>query len=207
MKKTLLVVCLVLLVSWPAFGSGFKFQIGPAFTNLGTRGISYAPLEKKAMLQIAGGPGFEISLTSKLALEIDLMYNPGGAKFEYSTPSGLVTFTYKGYGISLPLLLKVSFLPGTTPYLLVGGALGYTTSQKTEVKYPGQPIEEVDATSFVNRFQGGLTFGGGVEISRGAMAFLVEGRYTIGLSNLLKDPLPGQNATIQNIFILFGYKF
>ncbi len=207
MKKTLSVVCLVLLISWPAFGSGFKFQIGPAFTNLGTRGIVYAPLEKKALLQIAGGPGFEISFTSKFALEIDLMYNPGGAKFEYSYPSGVMTITYKGYGISLPLLLKVSFLPGTTPYLLAGGALGYTTSQKTELKYPGEPIDEMDATSLVNRFQCGLIFGGGVEISRGTMAFLIEGRYAIGLSNLIKDPLPNQNATIQNIFILFGYKF
>jgi hypothetical protein len=207
MKKILAAVCLVLLISWPAFGIAFKFQIGPAITNLGTREISYAPLEKKALLQIAGGPGFEISLTSKLALEIDLMYSPGGAKFEYSIPSGLINYTYKGYGISLPLLLKVSFLPGTTPYLLVGGALGYTTSQKVEFKYPGEPIDEMDATSLVNRFQCGLTFGGGVEISRGTMAFLVEGRYTIGLSNLIKDPTPGQNATIQNIFILFGYKF
>ncbi len=206
MKKTAAAVVLVLLLSLPAFAGGFKFFFGPAITNLSYT-EDYDPFTKKSMLQFAGGAGFELDFMPNFGMEIDVLYAPGGAKFEYDVPGfGMVTGTFKGYGVSVPVLLKVSFLQGTTPYVLAGGSLAYTMSQNFDIKYPGGSDSE-DLTEDVNRFQYAAQFGGGVKFALMGMTFFVEARYVLGLSNLMKDPDPGESAKYQNIFIFAGISF
>jgi len=201
---------LVLLISWPAFGSGFKLHFGPAFTNFNYSEMSSLPswIDKNSLLQFTGGVGFELSFTPNFAFELDIMYAPGGAEFKGTFMGDTVTYTLKGYAVSMPVLFKVSFLPGTTPYIITGGFLAYTTSQKSIIDVdPGIYHAEDDITDDVNRFQYGLVFGGGVEIVIASMNFLVEGRYGLGLSNLIKNPSAGETAKSTNILILIGYKF
>lgn len=205
MKKTFVAVALILLVGLPAF-AGFKFHFGPAITNL-NYSESFAPFAKKSMLQFTGGAGFELNFTPNIGLEFDVMYAPGGAKFEYNSPMGDVLFTLQGYGISLPVLLKVSFLPGTTPYIIAGGSLAYTMASKYTLEYPGgsDEVDMIDEDE-VNRIQYAAQFGGGVEFAFGGMTFFVEGRYVLGLSNMIKDPFDDETLKYVNIFILFGIK-
>lgn len=211
MKKILAAVCLVLLISWPAFGSGFKLQFGPAFTSFNYSEESSLPswINKNSLLQFTGGVGFELSFTSNFALELDLMYAPGGVEFKGTTGGVTASETFKGYAVSMPLLFKVSFLSGTTPYIVTGGFLAYTTSQREIIDVSGAATyhDEQDITDEVNRFQYGLLFGGGMEIAIASMNFLVEGRYGLGLSNLIKHPMTGETAKSINISILIGYKF
>lgn len=205
MKKIAIGFCLVFLVSLPMFGGGFKLLVGPAITNM-SYNQDYSPATKSGLLQFSGGLGLEMSFTTNIAVEVDLLYAPGGAKFEATYPDGIYSETFKGYGLSLPVLLKVSFLSGTTPFVVAGGAVGYTLSQKDFWKNPWDSGED-DLTDDVNRLQYGLVFGGGVDFALAGMTFSLEARYSLGLSNLFKDPWPGQKATIQNIFILANYKF
>jgi hypothetical protein len=208
MKKTLAAFCLVLLASWPAFGSGFKFYFGPAITNINQTGIALPPeLHNKSMVQLTGGVGFELSFSSHVALELDLMYAPGGARWEATVGGTTLSETYKGYAFSVPLLFKGFFLTGTTPYILAGGALAYTTSQSSILDLPPLIYQVTDMTSSVNRWQYCLVIGGGLNIAISSMNFLVEVRYDLGLSELLKHPSPGHTAKISNIVILSGYKF
>jgi opacity protein-like surface antigen len=211
MKKVLAAVCLVLLISWPAFGSGIKLQFGAAFTGINYSEESSLPswINKNSLLQFTGGVGFELSFTTNFALELDLMYAPGGAEWKGTSMGVTISETLKGYGVSLPILLKVSFLPGTTPYVIAGGNLAYTTSQKAIIDESGAVTyhDEQDMTDAINRFQYGLVFGGGVEIAIASMNFLVEGRYDLALSNLIKHPSPGETAKTNSLLILIGYKF
>jgi hypothetical protein len=208
MKKTLTVICLVILASWPAFGSGFKFYFGPAITNINVSGITYLlDAEKKSMLQLTGGMGFELSLGTHLALELDLMYMPGGARWEATVMGTTASETYKGYAVSMPLLFKGFFLTGTTPYVLAGGALAYTTSQNLTIDFSPYYYQVLDFTSSINRVQFCLIFGGGLNIAISSMNFLVEFRYALGLSELAKHPGPGESVKVSNILILAGYKF
>jgi opacity protein-like surface antigen len=205
MKKIAIAFCLIFLVSLPMFGGGFKLLVGPAITNI-SYNQDYSPAVKSGLLQFSGGLGLELSFTTNIAVEVDLLFAPGGAKFEETVPAGTFSETFKGYGLSLPVLLKVSFLPGTTPFIVAGGAVGYTLSQKDFWINPWDSGED-DLTDDVNRLQYGLVFGGGVDLALAGMTFSLEARYSLGLSNLIKDPWPGQKATIQNIFILADYKF
>lgn len=90
------------------------------------------------------------------------------------------TTIYKGYAISVPLLFKGSFLTGTTPYLLAGGALACTASQNNIIDEPPHIHLVEDMTSLVNRIQYCLIFGGGLNIAISSMGFLVEVRYSLG---------------------------
>jgi hypothetical protein len=211
MKKILAAICLVLLISWPVFGSGIKLQFGPAITSINYSEESSIPswVNKNSLLQLTGGVGFELSFTTNFALELDIMYAPGGVEFKGTSMGVTASQIYKGYAVSMPILFKVSFLPGTTPYIITGGVLAYTTSQKSILDESGAITyhDEEDITDDVNRFQYGLVFGGGVEIAIASMNFLVEGRYGLGLSNLIKNPSPGETAKASNILILIGYKF
>jgi hypothetical protein len=210
MKKIIVTTCLVCLINLPVLGSGFKLQFGPAFTSFNYSEESSLPswIHKNSLLQFTGGVGFELSFTANFALEMDIVYAPGGAEFKGTYLGDTITMTYKGYAVALPVLFKVSFLPGTTPYIITGGFLAYTTSQKGIVDVsPGIYHSEDDITDEVNRFQYGLVFGGGLEIAIASMNFLVEGRYSLGLSNLIKNPSPGETAKSTNILILIGYKF
>ena len=206
MKKIAIALCLVFLVSLPMFGGGFKLLVGPAITNM-SYNQDYSPATKSGLLQFSGGLGLEMSFTTNIALEVDLLFAPGGAKFEATVMGDTFSDTFKGYGLSLPVLLKVSFLPGTTPFVVAGGAVGYTLSQKIFWKSPWDSGEE-DLTDDVNRLQYSLVFGGGVEFGLAGMTFSLEARYSLGLSNLIKNPWPAdEKAAIQNIFILADFKF
>jgi hypothetical protein len=206
MKKALAAVVLILLAGMPAFAGGFKFFFGPAITNV-SLSEDYDPFEKKSLLQFTGGAGFSLDFTPNIGLEVDVLYAPGGAKWEYDVPSfGMVTGTLKGYGISLPVLLKVSFMQGTTPYILAGGSLAYAMAAKLELKYPGGSDDE-DFLEDTNRLQYAAQFGGGVEFVFAGMTFFIEGRYVLGLSNLIKDPDPGDSAKYNNIFFFGGISF
>lgn len=206
MKKIAIAFCLVFLVSLPMFGGGFKLLVGPAITNM-SYNQDYSPATKSALFQFSGGLGLEMSFTPNIAAEVDLLFTPAGAKFEETFMGDKYSDTFKGYGLSLPVLLKVSFLSGTRPFVVAGGAIGYTLSHKLFWKGPGVSGED-DLTDEVNLLQFGLVFGGGVDFVLAGMNFSVEARYTLGLSNLIKHPWPAdEKASIQNLFILANYKF
>jgi len=206
MKKIFAACALVCLLSLPAFSSGLLFHFGAAITDIKYSETLPPDEPKKATLQFTGGFGYELSFTQNIALEFDLVYAPGGTSYTHPWWGGSTCkHTIKGYGIGLPVVLKISFLSSIKPYIVGGGMIGYTLSQKeTYVNEDGS--DEWDLTDDVNRFQYGLVFGGGVEFGLGSMRFYVEGRYIMGLSNLFKNPWPGEKATIQNIFIVVGYK-
>jgi len=212
MKKVAVILSLVFLASLPVFGSGIKLQFGPAITSINYSEESSIPswISKNSLFQLTGGVGFELSFNTNLALEVDVMYAPGGVEYKGTIMGSTITDTFKGYAVSVPILLKLSFMPGTTPYIIAGGVLAYTTSQTQIIDETGAYTyhDEIDETSEVNRFQYGLVFGGGVEIAIASMNFLIEGRYCLGLSNLIKNPMPStESAKPNNILILVGYKF
>jgi len=103
-------------------------------------------------------------------------------------------------------LLKVRFMPGTTPYILAGGEIGYILSQKILIEYNGQ-IEERDVKDEINRLYHGLVFGGGLELQTGGMNLLFEARYNLGLSNQVKEADPGEYAKATAFTIVLGVKF
>ena len=186
-------------------GGGFKLMAGLSMSNLNISEALPADAKKTAKMGFMGGLGYESG--GRIAFEMDLLYCPGGAVLKATDPANKEKITISANAIALPIMLKVRFLPGTTPYVLAGGEVGYILNQKVVVTAADGTTSEADVTDNVNRLFYGLVFGGGVELQAGGMNLLLEARYRLGLSNQVKDPAPGAYAKATALMFLLGVKF
>jgi len=186
-------------------GGGFKLMAGLSMDNVNLSETLPADAKKTSKMGFMGGLGYESG--GRIAFELDLLYRPGGTVLKATDPANKEKITISGTAISLPIMLKVRFLPGTTPYILAGGEVGYLLNQKVVVTAADGTTTEEDVTDNVNRLVYGLVFGGGVELQAGGMNLLLEARYLLGLSNLIKDPEPGAYMKPTSLAFLLGIKF
>jgi hypothetical protein len=186
-------------------GGGVKLMGGLSMSNLNFSEPLGAEAKKTAKMGFMGGLGFESG--GMIAFELDLLYSPGGAVIKATDTASKEKLAFSGTAITLPIMLKVRFLAGTTPYILAGGEVGYLLNQKIVITDADGTTTEHDALDHVNRLIYGLVFGGGVELQAGGMNLLLEARYRLGLSNLFKDPEPGAYIKPTALMLLLGVKF
>jgi len=185
---------------------GVKLMGGLSLGNLTFSEPLPAEIQKSGRTGFMGGLGFESG--GRLALELDLLYSPGGAVFsDADDPANPAKITVTGSAVTAPILLKVRFMPGTSPYILAGGEVGYVLNQKVVVSDGAGSEEEVAITDEINRLLYGVVFGGGVELQAGGMNVLLEARYRLGLSSLVKDADPGESVKATSLALMVGIKF
>jgi opacity protein-like surface antigen len=185
---------------------GVKLMGGLSMGNLTFSEPLSAEVKKTSKMGFMGGLGFESG--GRIAFELDLLYSPGGAVFKDAVDTASKErITISGTAVTAPIMVKIRFMPGTTPYVLAGGEIGYILSQKVVVTDAAGTDTEVDITDEINRLLYGVVFGGGVEMQVGGMNLLLEARYRIGLSNLIKDAEPGTSVKATALSILLGVKF
>jgi len=121
--------------------------------------------------------------------------------------------SYKLEYLEIPVLLKVNIpLPMVKPYAEVGPTIGLNLSSSftTDITYAGQDMsEDTDNKDNTSSTEFGLAFGAGVEYSISPLvSFVIDGRYSLGLSDLSKDQAnadqqQGQNPKIKSSGIQF----
>ncbi len=185
---------------------GIKLMGGLSMGNLTFSEELPATLKKTSLMGFMGGLGFESG--GRIAIEFDLLYSPGGAVLKSAeNTESKAKITISGTAITAPILLKIRFMPGTTPYLLAGGEIGYILNQKAIMTAEDGTETEEDITEDINRLLYGVVFGGGIELQAGGMNVLLEARYRLGLSNLIKDPEPGASIKATALSFMLGVKF
>jgi len=193
-------------------GGGFKLLGGLSLGNGKFSETLPATVEKKDRMSFMGGLGYESG--GMLAFSIEALYSPGGAvihAFNPSDPTEWADFTIAANAITLPVTIKVRFLRGAmTPFIFAGGEVGYILDAKLKTKVSeGTPVPDQDLLEDddLNRLIYGVVFGGGFEFQVGGMNLLLEGRYRLGLSNLIKDADPGDYMKPTALTFLLGVKF
>jgi hypothetical protein len=186
-------------------GGGVKLMGGLSMSNLNISETIPPEAKKTSKMGFMGGLGYESG--GMIAFEVDLLYSPGGAVIKATDPAQKGKLAISGTGITLPIMFKMRFLPGTTPYILAGGEIGYILNQKVMLTANDGTTSETDVTDNISRLFYGLVFGGGVELKAGGMNLLLEARYRLGLSNQAKDPDPGQYVKTTALMFLLGVKF
>jgi opacity protein-like surface antigen len=185
---------------------GAKLLAGLSMGNLTFSEPISTEVKKTSKMGFMGGLGFESG--GRIAFELDLLYSPGGAVFKDAIDTASKErITISGTAITAPIMVKIRFMPGTTPYILAGGEIGYILNQKVVVTDAAGVDTEADITDEINRLLYGVVFGGGVEMQVGGMNLLLEARYRLGLSNLIKNPDPGVSIKATALSILLGIKF
>ena len=196
-------VILALLVSAPAAAQSVQGGIkgGMSFTTLDGLGEVLGNLPQvnvDTRINYVVGVFVKVNLGTFFAFQPEVLYVRKGAKLAVT---GVFTesITYNLNYIDIPLLARVQTSRGNGFYFLVGPSIGLNVT--AEVEAPDGETEDVK--DGINTGDMGLVIGAGVDLAH----VLVEGRYTQGLSNIIKDAQGEASVKNRAISLLFGIRF
>lgn len=148
---------------------------------------------------LTGGVFVTWRAVSWLALQPELLVTSKGARFEADVLDTRLVLDY----LEVPLLARLSRrVSGATVYAAAGPSFGWLLRAKSRVAFDGS-TEEIDLKDEVEPFEIGAAFGGGIEIG----AFVVDGRFTLGLSDIDADTTAAAGMKTRTIALTAGFRF
>jgi hypothetical protein len=135
------------------------------------------------------GIGVDLPLNRLLSLDFGIQYIGKGtrAPLQYQNGPLVERHVYKLDQVSVPVGLKLRFLPESTPYVVAGGELAYVLSHKLTVySDPMLPVMPytVDLKGETRRTDLSAMAGAGIEVVHKRLCMFAEARYYLGLANL-----------------------
>ena len=118
-----------------------------------------------------------------VGIQVEPMYIQNGVKLSAGTMEAKFKVNY----IEVPAILTYTFASGAgpvEPYILAGPVFGIRLS----ANYIDENGNEQDLKDQTKSTNFGGTFGAGVKIHLGMNSIFVEGRYTIGFTDINNDP-------------------
>jgi hypothetical protein len=208
---------------------GFKIMGGVSLANVSFKDNAEVADKPGYRMGISGGAGYEMALGNALILEVDVLYQQRGFKYDDMSDTSLTvgddTYTYgnklvlKSDVVAVPALVKFKFNPGSGPFVLGGFEGAFVLSSNVELTsttYKNGSVDSEEKSSeeakeFTKSMDYGLVFGGGFEFNVGSSALVIDARYHMGLANMLD---PGDSAASaddwiksKGIVVMLGMKF
>ncbi|MBP6874479.1 MAG: PorT family protein [Candidatus Eisenbacteria bacterium] len=164
-------------------------------------------------LAVGGLLGFEIS--PGMTLDTDFLYIQKGAKWEGEDEGDEYKTTEKySYVVINPMLRFAVQNQGLRPYFMAGPEIGFLVDATAKSEINGEDQDDEDLKDFTKSTDFGINFGAGLEFPSGNSAFFVEGRYAMGLTNILDDEDEDnkqedskQEAKHRGIYLMGGVRF
>jgi hypothetical protein len=155
----------------------------------------------------AGGLFAVLPLGERLALQLEGIFTPRGAKL--GDPESGATSTVMLDYVDVPLLLRVNgpAFGGGRLHVVGGPYLGIRIRARRQLSYTASGFSYGtidDMHDEVERFDGGLSAGAGVDLGR---RFVVEGRYAWALTPLNTDRTDGVRIRNRVFTLLAGLRF
>jgi hypothetical protein len=174
-------------------------KAGMNFSNLNFDGDG-ASLNLDQRKGFVGGLFVVWPATGRVALQTEALYSQKGAQMEEGDASGKIKLDY----IDVPVLGRFSspVSGGTSFHVFAGPSFGFRVSAKAESSF-GDEEESEDIDDDVERFDLGLVAGAGLEFGR----FVIDGRYTWGLSNINKDEADDVKIKNRVFAVMAGIRF
>jgi hypothetical protein len=216
LKKILFILLFIVLVSgvnaqeikFIVGGSLSKYDIYPEVYFDSDRGDEYR-YEISSKTGFLLGTGIEFTLARNISFEIDVLYLQKGTKV-HKVYSQIEIFVfpqeYTLQVISIPVLLKIKFLRGTSPYILGGHEWSFILSHGFSSRFEGQIGDFASIKEFTETLESSLVFGGGLEMKKKSILFFIEGRYHYGLNNIIKGQPDWTSAKTSTTVLLVGFK-
>lgn len=204
MKNNFLLLTLTLLLTNLTQA---QFMIGPT-VGLNISNIKLNDLEEGQSLNPISGISFgavaNIDLAKNLYLQPELRYSQQGAINEFADSTGIYESKAQINYIAIPILLKYSFKinEDINLFLLGGPRFSYGIG-KVSITEDGDSYKETFEEVGFKKSDLGLDFGLGLQFGN----FTLDGRYTLGLSNLNDEEDEDFKASHRIIGINLGYFF
>jgi len=190
-------------------GSLSKYDIWPEVYFDSDRGDEYR-YEISSKTGFLLGTGIEFTLARNISFEIDVLYLQKGTEV-HKVYSQIEIFVvpqkYTLQVISIPILLKIKFLRGTSPYILGGHEWSFILSHGFRSRLlDGRTGDFSSIKELTETLESSLVFGGGFGMKEKSILFFIEGRYHYGLNNIIKGQLDWTSAKTRTIVLLVGFK-
>lgn len=156
-------------------------------------------VETSSNVGVVGGGFVEFGLRERWAFQPEMLFAMKGVKLNIASGGGTVT-TRMNY-LEFPLLVKYTTQAATrvVPYFMGGPSFGVKASTSAQLDTTSQTIdEEIDAA--IRNVDIGATFVVGVRRGR----FLIEARYTQGLSDVATDKYPHTDSLRNRTVAIVG---
>jgi len=149
---------------------------------------------------IVAGGFYTWPIASHLDLQPEGLFSQQGATID---EAGLDKVTVRLDSIVVPVLIRYKLRPSGKGMVFFGGpSFGFNVLSKATIDFGDQSITD-DFKDQVESFDYGVVFGAGWEGQR----FLLDGRYTWGLSVLSKDTNDADQTKHRVISVLAGIRF
>jgi hypothetical protein len=185
--------------------SGLK--LGIDFAALPNAGEIIDPIVHQTSVDTASKVGLMVggfvrfAIRERLAFQPELLFVMKGVKLDEAASGGTVSARVNY--LEFPLLARYAApVHSGTAYVIGGPSFSIKASTSAHLDTSSQTVDE-NIDSAIRNFDTGLTFGAGWERGR----YLVEARYTLGLTDIATDTSPHADSLRNRVFgILVGIK-
>ena len=176
-------------------------KVGVSFATLSDDSSQDADLDSRTGL-VAGG-FMTWTMTEHFCVQLEGLYTQKGAAFDQMGVSGTTKLDY----FEVPMLFMWTTAPpgaGRTTFQFFGGpAAAFKVSSKGSGSFQGESVDVDIPDEDISRVDLGAVIGAGVAFGR----FTVDGRYTIGQTNLNSRDDDSANVTNRALAVLAGIRF
>jgi len=187
----------LVLCAQPSFAQGFGFG-AKGGVNIATeevKGDDGAPSLDPRVGGVAGA-FVRLPLLPSIDVQAEGLYAMKGAKLNFQGVDSSIQLDYA----EIPVLVRFRF---AHRYYAAGGpSMAFAVRARTRTSFGGV-TEEIDVMDQVKRFDFGVAMGGGVEFGK----LVVDGRYTLGLTDIDKDTSDTSTTKNRTISITAGFRF
>jgi hypothetical protein len=204
LKQLVRVVTLFAIVGLPAGAQAqVGVRVGVNLANLSTDPTPPPPIELETLTGLVAGIFVTVPVNDIVGFQPEALYSRQGSKIDAGAEGTVRT---KLDYLQVPLLGRVRTGPHSPLIVLFGPSLGF----KMRARLGGPNIPEDLQEGFDDQFKGfdfGLVAGAAVETG----PFVLDGRYTWGLTNIVKETVGAEptsdNAKNRVLSISVGLRF
>jgi hypothetical protein len=192
---------LMLLASTPASAQipGLGVKGGVNFATQHNAGDDDSGPGLKSLAGIVAGVFATLPVASWLEVQPEALYSRKGARAELEGISSDLQIDY----LEVPVLARFSRRGSGRGYYVAGGpSFAFQLRARTRTDF-GTATEEIDIGEEVERFDLGLSIGGGIEVR----SLVIDGRYTHGFKDIDKDTSDDVQVTNRAVSITVGFRF
>ena len=166
---------------------------------------SEAEVDWKYLPSWVAGIYFDFKL-GFVSVQPEILYTRMGAKISDEVED--FRLEYRMDYVQVPVLLKLNIVPaGPIRPFLYGGGYGAYLVKAEGFMQMGEESETADIIEDFQRYDYGVVGGGGLAFKLPGVSLSVEGRYNMGLANIIKDPFEGESLKNRSIMVLVGVGF
>ncbi len=210
-KSSLIVVALTVLF---AIAANAQHRVG-VIGGINIANVKVADLDPGDVINnrhlLGIGGIFDFKLSNNAALRLEPMFLKKGATLQISDSFDTVDFKFGFSYLELPIFLKLDLGNRTfRPYVMAGPTIGFLLNSKLQIEVNGTEVDKTDIDSVTEGIDFALNFGAGISFEMGAKSIFVEGRYALGLKDIIADgtvEILGEQAEIDGNIKTKGIQF